>query len=326
VKRRTFIAALGGAAWPLAVRAQQRTMPVIGYIGTGSRESDAFRLPSFKQGLSESGFLEGRKVLIEYRWAQGQNDHLPELAADLVRRQVSVIAVPASTPGALAAKAATTTVPIVFYIGLDPVELGLVASLSRPGGNLTGVTGWNVTVGPKRLELLHQVVPAATVIALLVNPTSPNLAEADGREQQAAAKSLGIELRVLHASAERDFEPLFATLGKLKAGGLVIGTDSFFNTWKEKLANLTVGHGVPTIHQYREFAVAGGLMSYGTDTSDLSRQVGVYTGRILKGERPADMPVQQATKVELIINLKTAKALGLEFPPALLARADEVIE
>jgi putative ABC transport system substrate-binding protein len=204
MRRRAFIAGLGSAAaWPVVGRAQQPAMPVIGYIGTGSRESDAFRLPSFKQGLSEAGFLEGRNVMIEYRWAEGQNDRLPDLAADLVRRRVNVIAVPASTPGALAAKAATTTVPIVFYIGLDPVELGLVASLSRPGGNLTGVTGWNVTVGPKRLELLHQVVPAP-VIALLVNPASPNLAEADGREQQAAAKTLGIELRILHASAERD--------------------------------------------------------------------------------------------------------------------------
>src|SRR5262245_37333040 len=327
MRRRAFIAGLGSAAaWPMVARAQQAAMPVIGYIGTGSRESDAFRLPSFKQGLSESGFLEGRNVMIEYRWAEGQNDRLPELAADLVRRRVNVIAVPASTPGALAAKAATTTVPIVFYIGLDPVALGLVASLSRPGGNLTGVTGWNVTVGPKRLELLHQMVPAATVIGLLVNPTSPNLAEADGREGPAAAKALGVELRILQASAERDFELLFAKLVKSKTGGLVIGTDSLSNTWKEQLAALAVRHGIPTIHQYREFAFSGGLMSYGTDTSDLSRQVGVYTGHILKGEKHADMPVQQATKVELVVNLKTAKILGLELPPALLARADEVIE
>src|SRR5262245_16980249 len=263
-------------------RGQQPVMPVIGYIGTGSRESDAFRLPSFKQGLSESGLFEGRNVSIEYRWAEGRNDRLPELAADLVRRRVSVIAVPASTPGALAAKAATTTVPIVFYIGLDPVPLGLVASLRRPGGNLTGVTGWNVTVGPKRLELLHQVVPAATTVALLVNPTSPNLVEADVKEQPPAAKALGIELRILHASAERDFEPLFATVCQTKAGGLLNGTDSRFNTWKVQLAILTVPHSVPTIHQYLDFAYAGGLMSYGTETSGLSRQVGVYTGRILK--------------------------------------------
>ncbi len=327
MKRREFITLLGGAAatWPLAARAQQPAMPVIGYIGTGSRESDAFRLPSFHRGLSETGYIEGRNMTIEYRWA-GQNDRLAVLAADLVRRQVNVIAVPASTPGALAAKAATTTIPIVFYIGLDPVELGLVASLHRPGGNITGVTGWNVTVGPKRLELLHEVIPTATIMALLVNPTSPNLSDADLREEQAAARTLGLKLHVLHASTERDLDAVFASFVHLRAGGLVIGTDSFFNTRKEQLAALSVHHQVPTIHQYREFASAGGLMSYGTDTSDLSRQVGVYTGRILKGEKPAEMPIQQATKVELIINLKTAKALGITFPPALLARADEVIE
>jgi putative ABC transport system substrate-binding protein len=226
----------------------------------------------------------------------------------------------------LAAKAATTTIPIVFYIGLDPVELGLVASLHRPGGNVTGVTGWNVTVGPKRLELLHEVVPTANSIALLVNPTSPNLVDADLREQQPAAHALGLKLHVLHASTDRDFDTVFASLARLGVGGLVIGTDSFFNTRKEQLAALSVHHRVPTIHQYREFATAGGLMSYGTDTSDLSHQVGVYTGRILKGEKPADMPVQQATKVELIINLKTAKTFGITFPLPLLGRADEVIE
>jgi putative ABC transport system substrate-binding protein len=328
VKRRDFIALIGGGAvaWPFAARAQQPAMPVIGYIGTGSRESDAFRLPSFLQGLSEAGYMEGRNVAIEYRWAEGQNDRLPALAADLVRRQVAVIAVPASTPGVLAAKAATATIPIVFYIGLDPVELGLVASLAHPGGNITGVTGWNVMVGPKRLELLHEVIPSATSIALLVNPTSPDLAEADSRDQQAAARSLGLQLHVLRASNERDFDAVFATLVQLRAGGLVIGTDSFFNTQKEQLAALTVRHGVPTIHQYREFVMAGGLMAYGSPTADLSRQVGVYTGRILKGEKPADLPVQQATKVELFINLKTAKRLTLTVPLPLLARADEVIE
>ena len=328
MKRREFITLVGGAAaaWPLGARAQQPTMPVIGYIGTGSRESDAFRLPSFHQGLKETGYVDGRNVTIEYRWAEGRNDRLPALAAELVRRQVAVIAVPASTPGALAAKAATTTIPIVFYIGLDPVELGLVASLHRPGGNVTGVTGWNVTVGPKRLELLHEVIPTATSIALLVNPTSPNLVDADLSEQQAAVRALGLKLHVLHASTERDFDTVFASLAQLGVGGLVIGTDSFFNTRKEQLAALSVHHRVPTIHQYREFAAAGGLMSYGTDTSDLSHQVGVYAGRILKGEKAAEMPVQQATKVELIINLKTAKALGITFPLPLLGRADEVIE
>jgi putative ABC transport system substrate-binding protein len=276
--------------------------------------------------LSEYGYIEGRNVAIEYRWADGHNDRLPALAADLVSRQVSVIAVPASTPGALAAKAATTTIPIVFYVGLDPVELGLVGSLHQPGGNITGVTGWNVTVGPKRLELLHEVVPTARALALLVNPTSPELAAADSREQQTAARLLGVRLHVLHASTERDLDTVFATLLELRAGGLVIGTDSFFNTRKEQLATLSLRHQVPTIHQYREFVEAGGLMAYGTDTSDLSRQVGAYTARILKGDNPADMPVQQATKVELSINLKTAKMLGLTIPLPLIARAEQVIE
>jgi putative ABC transport system substrate-binding protein len=327
VKRREFITLLGGSAVarPLALRAQQ-AMPVIGYIGTGSRESDAFRLPSFHQGLSETGYVEGRNVAIEYCWADGQNDRLPALATDLVRRQVAVIAVPASTPGALAAKAATTTIPIVFYVGLDPVELGLVASLHRPGGNITGVTGWNVAVGPKRLELLHEVVPTAKIFALLVNPSSPHLAQGDAREQQAAAQTLGVKLRILPASIDRNLDDVFTTLRELRAAGLVIGTDSFFNTRKERLAELSLRHGVPSIHQYREYAEAGGLMAYGTETSDLSRQVGVYTGRILKGEKPADMPVQQATKVELSINLKTAKMLRLTIPPPLLARAEHVIE
>jgi len=328
MSRREFIALLGGVtvAWPLGALAQQTAMPVIGYVGTGSPESDAFRLPSFYQGLSESGYVEGKNVQIEYRWAEGQNDRLPALMADLVRRQVAVIAVPASTPGALAAKAATSTIPIVFYIGLDPVELGLVASLNRPGGNLTGVTGWNVAVGPKRLELLHELMPTATVMALLVNPTSPDLAKADSKEQQAAAQTLGLQLHVLHASTEGDFDAVFASLAQLRASGLVIGTDSLFNTWKEQLAALSVRHGVPTIHQYREFVVAGGLLGYGTQTAELSRQVGIYAGRILKGEKAADMPIQQAAEVELFINLKTAKALGITVPLSLLTRADELIE
>jgi putative ABC transport system substrate-binding protein len=328
LKRREFITLVAGAGagWPLAAQAQQQTMPVVGYIGTGSRESDAFRLPSFHQGLSETGYVEGRNVAIEYRWAEGHNDRLPALASELVRRQVAVIAVPASTPGALAAKAATTTIPIVFYIGLDPVALGLVASLRRPGGNITGVTGWNVAVGPKRLELLHEVLPTATIIGLLVNPTSPDLAEGDAREQQTAAQTLGVQLRILHASSDHDLDQVFTTLREGGADGLVIGTDSFFNTRKEQLAALSLRHRVPSIHQYREYAEAGGLMGYGSETSDLSRQVGVYTGRILKGEKPADMPVQQATKVELSVNLKTAKVLGLTIPPPLLARAEHVIE
>jgi ABC-type uncharacterized transport system substrate-binding protein len=326
--RREFVTLLGGAAaaWPVAAGAQQSAVPVIGYVGTGSRETDAFRLPSFHQGLSESGYVEGSNVAVEYRWAEGHNDRLPAIMAELVAREVAVIAVPASTPGALAAKAATTKIPIVFYIGLEPVELGLVASLAHPGGNITGVTGWNVMVGPKRLELLHEIVPTATIMALLVNPTSPDLSVADTKDQEAAARILGLQLHVLHASNERDFDTVIAKLTQLRAGGLVIGTDSFFNTKKERLAELTVRHRVPTIHQYREFAMAGGLMAYGSPTADLSRQVGIYTGRILKGEKPADMPVQYATKVELFINLKTAKALGLTVPLPLLGRADEVIE
>jgi putative ABC transport system substrate-binding protein len=328
MRRRDFVKLIGGglAAWPRLADAQHSVMPVIGYIGTGSRESDAFRLPFFHQGLSETGYVEGRNVLIEYRWAEWHNDRLPALAADLVRRQVSVIAVPASSGGALAVKAATKTIPAVFYIGLDPVALGLVASLNRPGGNLTGVTGWNVIVGPKRLQLLHELAPSATAMALLINPSSPELAEADSKEQRAAASALGVQLHVLQAIDDSDFDTVFAKVVELRAGGLVIGTDSLFNTRKERLAALSISHRVPTIHQYREFARAGGLMSYGTDTSDLSRQVGVYTGRILKGEKPADMPVQQATKVELVLNLRTAKIFGLKFPETLVARADEVIQ
>jgi putative ABC transport system substrate-binding protein len=328
MRRRNFIAFLGGAAawWPLTARGQQPAMPLVGYIGTGSSESDAFRLPFFRQGLREIGYIEGQNVAIEYRWAEGRNARLPALVADLVGRQVAVIALPASTPGALAAKTVTTTIPIVFYIGLDPVELGLVASLNHPGGNITGVTGWNVMVGPKRLELLHELIPSATILGLLVNPTSPNLAEADAKEQQAAAQALGVQLRVLHANAESDFHSVFTALVDMGAGGLVIGTDSLFNTWKEELAALSIRHRVPTIHQYREFAAAGGLIGYGTDTADLSRLVGVYTGRILRGEKPADMPIYQATTVRLFINLKTSATLGLTIPPALLARADEVFE
>jgi len=327
MRRRQLIGLLGATAiWPLAARAQQAAMPVIGYIGTGSRDSDAFRLPSFHQGLRETGYVEGQNVAIEYRWADGHNDQLRALVNELVRLEVNVIAVPASTPGALAAKAATSTIPIVFYIGLDPVELGLVTNLNRPGGNVTGVTGWNVMVGPKRLELLHELMPSATAVGLLVNPTSPHLAEADTNAQQAAARTLGLQLHIVHASRKEDFDPVFASLVQVRVGGLVIGTDSLFNTWKDLIAALSIRHGLPTIHQYREYALAGGLIGYGTETADLSRQVGVYTGRILKGEKPADMPVAQATKVQLFINLKTAKTLGLTIPPTLLARADEVIE
>jgi putative ABC transport system substrate-binding protein len=326
MKRRQFITVLGGAAvWPLAARAQQSAMPVIGFLGSASAGPYARMMAAFRQGLNETGYVEGRNVAIEYRWAEGQNDRLPALAADLVRRQVTVIAT-TGTPETLAAKAATATIPIVFQVGIEPVQVGLVASLSRPGGNLTGVTNLNVEVGPKRLELLKELVPTATLMALLVNPTSPILTESTTKDALAAARTLGVQLHVLHASTERDIDDAFAALVQLRAGALVIGSDVFFNSRREQLAALALRHAVPAIFQYREFAVAGGLMSYGANFTESYRQVGVYTGRVLKGEKPSDLPVHQSTKVELIINLKTAKALGITLPLTLLGRADEVIE
>jgi putative ABC transport system substrate-binding protein len=328
MKRREFITLLGGtvAAWPLAARGQQPAVPVIGFLGGASPDRWVGRLRAFHQGLSETGYVAGRNLAIEYRWAEGQNDRLPSLAAELVGRQVSVIAAPGSVPAALAAKAATTTIPIVFEIASDPVELGLVASLARPGGNITGVTSLNAQVGPKRLELLHELVPTATVVGLLVNPTNPNEAEPTTKNLQAAARSLGLEMHVLHASAEGDFDAAFATLIQLRAGALAIGTDPLFTSRLEQLAALTVRHAVPTVYQFREFTAAGGLMSYGGSLTDTFRAAGVYTGRILKGDKPADLPVQQTTKVQLFLNLKSAKALGLTVPIPLLGRADEVIE
>jgi putative ABC transport system substrate-binding protein len=265
-------------------------------------------------------------VAIEYRWAEGHYDRIPALIADLVRRQVAVIAAPGSTPAVLAAKAATTTIPVVFLTATDPVAAGLVASLNRPGGNLTGVTALTLELGPKQLELLREVVPTATVIALLVNPASRVLAETQSRDLQATARTLGLQLHVLHARTASDFDAVFATLGQLRAGGLVIGGEALFTGRSEQLAALALRHAMPAIYQFREFAAAGGLMSYGANLNDAHRLAGVYAGRILKGAKPADMPVEQSTKFELVINLKTAKALGLEVPATLLGRADEVIE
>ena len=326
MQRRQFITLLAGAAvWPLAAQAQQPPLPVIGFINVASAKGYAPQLSAFLKGLSEAGYIDGRNVTIEYRWADGRNDRLPAMATDLVQRQVAVIAA-GSTPAALAAKAATTTTPIVFETGADPVQLGLVASLNRPGGNVTGVTQTNVEIAPKRLQLLHELVSAAGVMALLVNPANPTLAETATKEVQAAARSLGLELHVLNASTESDFDEVFAKLNQLRVGGLVIGPDPFFISRSIQLAALTVRHAVPTVFEFREFTAAGGLMSYGADVTDAYRLTGNYTGQVLKGDKPADLPVQQATKVELIINLKTAKTLGLNVPNALIGRADEVIE
>ena len=313
------------AAWPLAARAQQPAMPVVGFINAAAAQSYKQQLSAFLKGLSEAGYVDGRNVTIEYRWAEEQNDRLPAMAADLVRRQVAVIAA-SSTPATLAVKAATTTIPIVFEMGSDPVQLGLVPSLNRPGGNMTGVTQTNQEMAPKRLQLLHELLPATRVMALLVNPAYPTVAEADTKEVQAAARTLGLELHVLNASTERDFDGVFAKLIQLRADGLVIGGGAFFTSWRERLAALALRHAVPAIFFGREFAVAGGLLSYGADIPDAYRLAGIYTGRVLKGEKPAELPVQQATKVELIINLKTAKALGITIPNTLIGRADEVIE
>jgi putative ABC transport system substrate-binding protein len=327
MRRREFITLLGGAtvAWPLAAHAQQLVMPVIGLLSSQSPDVYAIRLQAFRQGLKEAGYVEGQNVEVEYRWAEGQNNRLPVLAAELVHRQVAVI-MAGGTPSAMAAKAATASIPIVFEVAVDPVEVGLVASLNRPGGNVTGVTNLNVEVGPKRLELLHELLPTATIIAVLENPASPNIAEPFLRTLQPAARALGLQLPVLHASTDHDFDAVFATLVQLRAGALVIMPDLFFNARHEQLAALALRHALPTIAQYRPFVAAGGLMSYGANVTDNYRLVGIHVGRILKGDKPADLPVVQSTKVELIINLKTAKALDITFPLALLGRADEVIE
>jgi ABC-type uncharacterized transport system substrate-binding protein len=327
VRRRDFIRFIAGsaAAWPIAASTQQPALPVIGFLHGASPKGAVQSLSAFLKGLSEAGYVDGRNVAIEYRWADGRLDQLPAMATDLVHRQVAVIAA-ATTPGALAAKAATTTIPIVFETAANPVELGLVASLNRPGANVTGVTQTNAETTPKRLELLHELLPVVRIMALLVNPTDPGLAVTETNAALAAAKTLGLELHVLNAISESDFDGVFAKLTQLRAGGLVIGADVLFTSHIEKVAALTVRHAVPAAYQWREFAAAGGLISYGSDVTDAYRLAGIYTGRILNGDKPADLPVQQATKVEMYINLKTAKVLGITVPNTLIGRADEVIE
>jgi putative ABC transport system substrate-binding protein len=326
VKRREFITLLGGsAAWPLAARAQQ-AMPVIGFLHPASPDVLTQPTAAFRKSLNDVGFVEGQNLAIEYRWANNEYERFPALAADLVRRQVSVIAVPSSTPGTLAAKAATTTIPIVFAIGGDPVALGLVASFSRPGGNLTGVSLLNVVTVAKRLWLLHELVPTTKAVALLVNPSNRWQTDAETRELQAAARTLGLELHILNASSDGELDTVFTTLVQRNASALVVQSDPFFVSRRDRLVALAALHAVPAIYGRRDIAVAGGLMSYADDIADSYRQVGIYCGRILKGEKPADLPVIQPTKFEFIINLKTAKTLGLTFPSGLLAIADEVIE
>jgi putative ABC transport system substrate-binding protein len=327
MKRREFIGLISGVAatWPLVVRAQQPAVPVIGYLSSASSQGHASYLAGFHEGLREGGFIEGQNVTIEYRWANGQYQRLPELAADLVRRHVALIAA-GSTPAALAAKAATTTIPIVFEMAGDPVRIGLVAGLDRPGGNVTGVANMNIRMTPKRLQLLHEVVPSAKVMALLVNPANSTVAETQLREAFSVAPTLGVDLHVLHASTERDLDAVFANLIQSRAGGLVIAAEPLFSSLNKQFAELTVRHAVPAITGGRDFAAAGGLLSYGADTRQAYRLAGIYTGQVLKGEKPANLPIQQSTKVELVINLKTAKVLGLDIPDTLIGRADEVIE
>jgi len=326
IQRRDFIILLGGgaAAWPLAARAQQPAMPVIGYLNLGSPESDTPRLTGLRRGLNQSGYVEGRNLVIEYRWAGNQADRLPALAADLVQLRVAVI-VSAGVLPALAAKAATTNIPIVFLVGADPTQLGLVASLNRPGGNLTGVNVFVGELGAKGLALLHELIPSATTIGFLENPNNPVL-ELTTRDVLAAAPVVGLKIQILKASTDREIDAAFASLVQARTGALLVGGDIFFNNRIERLVELAARHAIPTMYLTREFVAAGGLISYGISLTEQYRQVGLYTGRILKGEKPADLPVIQATKLELIINLKTAKALGLQIPDRLLALADEVIE
>jgi putative ABC transport system substrate-binding protein len=326
--RREFITLLGGvaAAWPLAARAQQPAMPVIGFLDTHAPEETAERLRAFHRGLKESGYVEGENVVIVYRWAEGQNDRLPELAAELVRRQVAVIATTGGTPSALAVKAATSTIPIVFAVPEDPVRLGLVASLARPGGNATGINFFHIEVAAKRVELLRELVPAAIRVAVLVNPTNVANTEATLKEVQLAGRAMGLQIQVVRASTSREIDAAFGTVVRERPDALFVGGDALFNSRRLQLTLLAARHGLPATYPSRDYAVSGGLMSYGTDVTDAFRQVGAYAGRILKGAKPADLPVVQSSKFELIINAQAARILGLDVPPTLLARADEVIE
>jgi len=326
MRRRKFIAVLGGAAaWPLTVRAQQQPMPVVGFLNAASPGPLRQQTVAFLAGLKESGYVEGQNVTVEYRWAEGQYDRLPALVADLVRQQVNVIASGGGAPAVLAAKAATTTIPIVFSLGADPIGLGLIASLNRPGGNITGVYQFTSGLEAKRLGLLHEMVPKATLVAVLINS---NFSDAENQlhDVQEAAARLGVQLVIVRANAENDFDAAFSTLVRQRAGALLVCSSPFFNGRREQLVVLAARHAVPAIFEWRDFAAAGGLMSYGTRLADAYRQVGVYAGQILRGAKPGDLPVVQSTKFELVINLSTAKALGIEVPPTLSARADEIIE
>jgi putative ABC transport system substrate-binding protein len=326
-RRREFISLVGGAvaAWPVAGRAQQATMPVVGFLGSDSPELFADRLRAFRRGLKDAGYIESENVVMEYRWANGDNNRLPALAAELVGLRVNVL-VSGTTPAALAAKAATTSIPIVFIIAGDPVALGLVGSLNRPGANITGTTALTLEAGKKWLQLLWETVPSATEFAVLINPTSPNLAEAQTKDLQAAARNLNLRIHLLNASTEHEFETVFAKIIELHVGGLVITSDSFFFAHIEQLAALAAQNKVPAIFGFREFPAAGGLMSYGSDIVDQHRTIGGYVGRILRGEKPADLPVQQSIRVQLVLNLKAAKTLGITLPQTLHVAADEVIE